>query len=224
MSYFPGLKLTKQGEQLLAKVNGNLNETITFKRAELGSEIIVSDDEIRFLTKLKEKWKEVSISDCKIIGEEQTQVQLELQFDNGDMEIEKIFREIGIYVASKDGEEILFAYSNAKENYDYIPPATDNPQSFIINILIAITSNVKINAEIDLNSYVTIKKFNEDILSYLNSQIEYNELNKIATPTELGRIKVGNNLTITEDGVLNVLVASPESLPPIVEKYKGAGA
>ena len=218
MSYFPGLKLTKQGEQLLAKVNGNLNETITFKRAELGSGTIVSDDEIRFLTKLKEKWKDVSISDCKIIGEEQTQVQIELQFDNGDMEIEKIFREIGIYVAAKDGAEILFAYSNAKENYDYIPPATDNPQSFIINILIAITSNVKINAEIDLNSYVTIKKFNEEIKKINNG------LNKIATPTELGRIKVGNNLTITEDGILNGLVASPESLPPIVEKYKGAGA
>lgn len=106
MSYFPGLKLTKQGEQLLAKVNGNLNETITFKRAELGSGTIVSDDEIRFLTKLKEKWKDVSISDCKIIGEEQTQVQIELQFDNGDMEIEKIFREIGIYAAAKDGTEI----------------------------------------------------------------------------------------------------------------------
>ena len=218
MSYFPGLKLTKQGEQLLAKVNGNLNETITFKRAELGSGTIVSDDEIRFLTKLKEKWKDVSISDCKIIGEEQTQVQIELQFDNGDMEIEKIFREIGIYAAAKDGTEILFAYSNAKENYDYIPPTADNPQPFIINILIAITSNVKINAEIDLNSYVTIRKFNEEIKK-IND-----ELNKIATPTELGRIKVGNNLTITEDGVLNVLVASPDSLPPIVEKYKGAGA
>ena len=218
MSLFTGLKLTKQGEQLLAKVNGNLSEIITFKRAELGSGTIISDDEIRFLTALKEKWRDVSISDCKIVGEDKTQVQIELQFDNADIVSSKILRELGLYAVANDGEEILFAYSNAYEKYDYIPPAVDNPQSFIINILIMITSNTKVDAQIDLNSYVTLRKFNEEIKKINN------ELNKIATPTELGRIKVGNNLTITEDGVLNVLVASPESLPPIVEKYKGAGA
>lgn len=218
MSYFPGLKLTKQGEQLLARVNGNLNETITFKRAELGSGTIVTDDEIRFLTKLKEKWKDVSISDCKVVGKENTQVQLELQFDNRDMKKEQIFREIGIYAAAKDGAEILFAYSNAKENYDFIPPTADNPQSFVINILIAITSNTKINAEIDLSSYVTIRNFNEKIAE-INK-----ELNKIASPTELGRIKVGNNLTISVDGILNVLIAPNEKLVALVDKYKSKGA
>ena len=31
MSYFEGLKLTKKGEQLQAKINGNLSETLTYK-------------------------------------------------------------------------------------------------------------------------------------------------------------------------------------------------
>ena len=139
MSYFPGLKLTKAGEQLLAKVSGNLSETISFRKAELGSGTIKSDDEIRFLTALKEKWKDVNISDCKIVGNEQTQVQIELQFDNAGINTNKIFRELGIYAAANDGREVLFAYSNAKENFDYIPAAADNPQSFVINILITIT-------------------------------------------------------------------------------------
>lgn len=182
MSYFPGLKLTKAGEQLLAKVSGNLSETISFRKAELGSGTINSDDEIRFLTALKEKWKDVNISDCKIVGDEQTQVQIELQFDNAGINTNKIFRELGIYAAANDGREVLFAYSNAKENFDYIPAATDNPQSFVINILITITSNTKVNAQIDLNSYVTLRKFNEELAKKLDKgavSSEYDTAKKI---------------------------------------------
>ena len=182
MSYFPGLKLTKAGEQLLAKVSGNLSETISFRKAELGSGTINSDDEIRFLTALKEKWKDVNISDCKIVGDEQTQVQIELQFDNAGINTNKIFRELGIYAAANDGREVLFAYSNAKENFDYIPAATDNPQSFVINILITITSNTKVNAQIDLNSYVTLRKFNEELAKKLDKgavSTEYDTAKKI---------------------------------------------
>lgn len=182
MSYFPGLKLTKAGEQLLAKVNGNLNETINFKRAELGSGVINTDDEIRFLTTLKEKWKDVNISDCKIVGTDKTQVQIELQFDNTDISTNKIFRELGIYAAANDGAEVLFAYSNAKENFDYIPAVTDNPQSFVINILITITSNTKVDAQIDLNSYVTLRKLQEELDKKLekgNVSTEYDTAEKI---------------------------------------------
>lgn len=182
MSYFSGLKLTKAGEQLLAKVNGNLNETINFKRAELGSGVINTDDEIRFLTTLKEKWKDVNISDCKIVGTDKTQVQIELQFDNTDISTNKIFRELGIYAAANDGAEVLFAYSNAKENFDYIPAVTDNPQSFVINILITITSNTKVDAQIDLNSYVTLRKLQEELDKKLekgNVSTEYDTAEKI---------------------------------------------
>lgn len=195
MSYFPGLKLTKAGEQLLAKVNGNLNETINFKRAELGSGVINTDDEIRFLTMLKEKWKDVNISDCKIVGTDKTQVQIELQFDNAGISSNKIFRELGIYAAANDGEEILFAYSNAKENFDYIPVAIDNPQSFVINILITITSNTKVDAQIDLNSYVTLRKLQEELDKKLNKGEVSNEYNtakkiedKIKTKLDQGNV------------------------------------
>jgi len=61
MSYFKGLKLTKLGETLLANINGNLNETLIFTSGEIGAGIINSDDEIRFLTTLKEKWKDLDI-------------------------------------------------------------------------------------------------------------------------------------------------------------------
>ena len=197
MSYFPGLKLTKAGEQLLAKVSGNLSETISFRKAELGSGTINSDDEIRFLTALKEKWKDVNISDCKIVGDEQTQVQIELQFDNAGINTNKIFRELGIYAAANDGREVLFAYSNAKENFDYIPAATDNPQSFVINILITITSNTKVNAQIDLNSYVTLRKFNEELAKKLDKgavSSEYDTAKKIEDKIKTAQNTANNKL------------------------------
>ncbi len=197
MSYFPGLKLTKAGEQLLAKVSGNLSETISFRKAELGSGTINSDDEIRFLTALKEKWKDVNISDCKIVGDEQTQVQIELQFDNAGINTNKIFRELGIYATANDGREVLFAYSNAKENFDYIPAATDNPQSFVINILITITSNTKVNAQIDLNSYVTLRKFNEELAKKLDKgavSSEYDTAKKIEDKIKTAQGTADNKL------------------------------
>ena len=197
MSYFPGLKLTKAGEQLLAKVSGNLSETISFRKAELGSGTINSDDEIRFLTALKEKWKDVNISDCKIVGDEQTQVQIELQFDNAGINTNKIFRELGIYAAANDGREVLLAYSNAKENFDYIPAATDNPQSFVINILITITSNTKVNAQIDLNSYVTLRKFNEELAKKLDKgavSSEYDTAKKIEDKIKTAQNTANNKL------------------------------
>ncbi len=168
MSYFKGLKLTKLGEQLIAKANANTDEIITIKRAELGAGEISSDDEIKDLTGLKNKWQDVSIADIKVTGENETNVLIELQFNNKDLLEDKVFRELGIYASGKDGTEILFAYSNAGENYDYIPVASNNPQSFIINILMTITSDVEVNANIDLNSYVSIRKLQEELAKKQN--------------------------------------------------------
>lgn len=76
-----------------------------------------------------------------------------------------------------------------------------------------------------LKNSADFRKFSKSFMKIdkIMKEVEVNS-NKIASPTQLGRIKVGNNLTITQDGLLNVLVAEPQSLPPIVEKYKGAGA
>lgn len=206
MSYFPGLKLTKQGERLLAKVNGNLSETITFKRAELGAGTIASNDEIRFLRNLKQKWKDVNVSDCKIVGDDQTQVLIELQFNNKDVGSNKLLREIGIYAAGNDDNEVLFAYSNAGDNYDFIPPAKDNPQSFIINVLVTITSNTKVDATIDLNSYVSLRVFKEELAKkanvthyhderyYTESEVD-NKLKEIETKLSKS---ISNTITVSE--------------------------
>lgn len=63
-------------------------------------------------------------------------------------------------------------------------------------------------------SFVKIDKIMKDI--EISSK-------KIATNTTLGVIKVGDNLTISSDGTLNIQLSTKEELMALVQKYKGAG-
>ncbi len=49
---------------------------------------------------------------------------------------------------------------------------------------------------------------------------EIDNRTKIATHSELGRIKVGENLTISEDGTLDIQICTPQEMVVLVEKYK----
>ena len=197
MSYFKALKLTKKGEQLQAKVNGNLSETLVFTRAKLGAGTITSEDEIRFLTDIKEMWGTANVSSCKIEGEDKNRVALELQFSNAELVEDKIFREIGLFARGNDNEEILYAYANAADKYDYIPLMKDSPHSFIIVISFIIASGTKIEANIDLNSYVSLKKFDEEMAKKANKtdRASTEEYGLTKYGTEEGTSLEGNKFT-----------------------------
>ena len=197
MSYFEGLKLTKKGEQLQAKINGNLSETLTFTKAKLGSGSITSNDEIRFLTDVKEVWGTANVASCKIQGDEKNIVAIELQFSNAELREDKIFREIGLYAQGNEGEEILYAYANAGDKYDYIPLMKDSPHSFIIVIYFNITSGSKVDAKIDLHSYVSLQEFNEGMNKKVN-KTDYASAEQygiVKYGTEEGTVLEGNKFT-----------------------------
>ena len=193
MSYFEGLKLTKKGEQLQAKINGNLSETLTFTKAKLGSGSITSNDEIRFLTDVKEVWGTANVTSCKIQGDEKNIVAIELQFSNAELREDKIFREIGLYAQGNEGEEILYAYANAGDKYDYIPLMKDSPHSFIIVIYFNITSGSKVDAKIDLHSYVSLQEFNEGMNKKVN-KTDY------ASAEQYGIVKYGTQESTALEG------------------------
>lgn len=197
MSYFEGLKLTKKGEQLQAKINGNLSGTLTFTKAKLGSGSITSNDEIRFLTDVKEVWGTANVTSCKIQGDEKNIVAIELQFSNAELREDKIFREIGLYAQGNEGEEILYAYANAGDKYDYIPLMKDSPHSFIIVIYFNITSGSKVDAKIDLHSYVSLQEFNEGMSKKVN-KTDYASAEQygiVKYGTEEGTVLEGNKFT-----------------------------
>ena len=209
MSYFEGLKLTKKGEQLQAKINGNLSETLTFTKAKLGSGSITSNDEIRFLTDLKEEWGTANVTNCKIQGDEKNIVAIEVQFSNAELREDKIFREVGLYAQGNEGEEILYAYANAGDKYDYIPLMKDSPHSFVLVFYFNITSGSKVEAKIDLHSYITHQEFNEGMSKKVN-KTDYASAEQygiVKFGTEEGKALEGNKIEEitgkTYGGVLN---------------------
>ncbi|MEJ6468427.1 hypothetical protein [Fusobacterium nucleatum] len=193
MSYFEGLKLTKKGEQLQAKINGNLSETLTFTKAKLGSGSITSNDEIRFLTDLKEEWGTANVTNCKIQGDEKNIVAIEVQFSNAELREDKIFREVGLYAQGNEGEEILYAYANAGDKYDYIPLMKDSPHSFVLVFYFNITSGSKVDAKIDLHSYITHQEFNEGMNKKVN-KTDY------ASAEQYGIVKYGTEESTALEG------------------------
>lgn len=210
MSYFEGLKLTKKGEQLQAKINGNLSEILTFTKAKLGSGSISSNDEIRFLTDVKEEWGTANVASCKIQGDENNIVAIELQFSNAGLREDKIFREIGLYARGNEGDEILYAYANAGDKYDYIPLMKDSPHSFVIVIYFNITSGTKVDANIDLHSYITLQEFNEGMSKKVN-KTDYaskEQYGIVKYGTEEGKALEGNKFTQMTGkdygGILNI--------------------
>ncbi|MDD7410014.1 tail fiber protein [Fusobacterium gastrosuis] len=209
MSYFKGLTLTKKGEQLQAKVNGNLSETLVFTKAKLGSGTITNDNEIRFLTDLKASWGEAMVSNCEIQGQDRDTVAIELQFSNQNLREDKIFREIGLYARGNDGQEVLYAYANAGENYDYIPIMQNSPHTFVIVIYFKITSGTKISATIDLKSYVTQEKLNVELAKKIDKTSISSSLTSTSTATVLSsagaKVLEDKKLTRTINGDLEGL-------------------
>ena len=161
MSYFPKFKLTKAGEQLINRINGNLSEVLKITRVEIGSGTIANEDEIRFLTALKKKVIDAQISNHEVIEEERAKMVIEIQFTNKGFTFEVPFKEIGIFASGKDGKEILFLYTNAMDKYDNIPAENENPHAIIIDVVIQVTTDAEIEAFIDLSAFVTIKNFNK---------------------------------------------------------------
>ena len=65
------------------------------------------------------------------------------------------------------------------------------------------------------NDYVDVDKHISENYDKIDSKMQ--ELDKKASKTELGRVKIGDNLTITEDGVLS---GNPEYTHPVGAGYK----
>lgn len=63
---------------------------------------------------------------------------------------------------------------------------------------------------------MSLRKFEEEI-EKLND-----ELNKIASESELGRVKIGETIYISEDGTIDInpQVTTPQEMTALVDKYK----
>lgn len=140
MAQFPALQFTKQGLQMLIQAQNN--HTITFTCGKLGSGTLENSEDLGTFTDLKAPKMTLPITNVNDTNPE----KLVLTFDASNTELEEGFisRELGVFAKLDNGAEMLYAYSNAGNNYDYIP-SKDTPSDenrMVVNLVVNSSANI----------------------------------------------------------------------------------
>ena len=161
MAKFANLTFTSQGTQMLVQAQNS--HTLTFTCGKLGSGVIADSDDISKFTDLKSPKMTLPIVSVDDSNEE----KLVLTFDTSNTELEEGFasREIGIFAKLDNGSETLYAYSNAGNNYDYIP-SKDTPSDenrLVVNLVVSSSANISV--QIDKSIVYTHKSDVEEMIA-----------------------------------------------------------
>ena len=100
--------LTEQGKSLLMRAIGG--ETLTFTRFKVGSGMLSPGQTIDALTDLIDPVLAFAISDLD--DTQEGLIALTGEFDNGDIDNDFVWSELGIFAKGEDNTEVLYAYSN----------------------------------------------------------------------------------------------------------------
>lgn len=160
MAKFANLTFTSQGTQMLVQAQNS--HTLTFTCGKLGSGVLADSDDISKFTDLKSPKMTLPIVSVDDSNEE----KLVLTFDTSNTELEEGFvsREIGIFAKLDNGSETLYAYSNAGNNYDYIP-SKDTPSDenrLVVNLVVSSSANISV--QIDKSIVYTHKSDVEEMI------------------------------------------------------------
>lgn len=161
MAKFANLTFTSQGTQMLVQAQNS--HTLTFTCGKLGSGVLTDTDDISKFTDLKSPKMTLPIVSVDDSNEE----KLVLTFDTSNTELEEGFvsREIGIFAKLDNGAETLYAYSNAGNNYDYIP-SKDTPSDenrLVVNLVVSSSANISV--QIDKSIVYTHKSDVEEMIA-----------------------------------------------------------
>ena len=161
MAKFANLTFTSQGMQMLVQAQNF--HTLTFTCGKLGSGVLADTDDVSKFTDLKSPKMTLPIVSVDDSNEE----KLVLTFDTSNTELEEGFvsREIGIFAKLDNGSETLYAYSNAGNNYDYIP-SKDTPSDenrLVVNLVVSSSANISV--QIDKSIVYTHKSDVEEMIT-----------------------------------------------------------
>lgn len=146
MAIFPNLTPTYNGDKLLTQaVNGH---TLTFTRGAYGAGTLADSDDIRDFTALKDERMSLPITDKKV-ADNGTSITLIFNVSNSTLEKGFNNRELGIFAKLDDGDEVLFAYSNAGNNYDSIPDKNTPTDENTFEVQVFVTDEANVSVSID---------------------------------------------------------------------------
>lgn len=145
MAKFPSLTFTSKGTQMLVQAqNGH---TLTFTCGKLGSGALSDSDDISQFTDLKAPKMTLPIT--KVDDSNPEKIALTFDTSNTSLETGFVSRELGIFAKLDNGSETLYAYSNAGNNYDYIP-SKDTPSDenrLVVSLIVSSSASISVTVD-----------------------------------------------------------------------------
>lgn len=161
MAKFPSLTFTQKGMQMLVQAQNS--HTLTFTCGKLGSGSLADSDDITAFTDLKAAKMTLPI----VKADESNKEKIVLTFNTSNTDLEEGFvsRELGIFAKLDSGAETLYAYSNAGNNYDYIPSKDTPSDENRLEVSLVVSSSANINVQIDGSIVYMHKSDVEELIS-----------------------------------------------------------
>ena len=165
MAKFPSLTFTEAGMKML--VQSQNGHTLTFTKGKLGSGVLTDSDDITKFTDLKAPKMELPV----VKKDDSQKEKIALTFNTSNTALKEGFvsRELGIFAKLDNGSERLYAYSNAGNNYDYIP-SKDTPSDenrLVVNLVVSSSANISV--QIDPSIVYVHKSDVEDMIATHNA-------------------------------------------------------
>lgn len=142
MAKFPKLKFTDAGRKMLIQAQNN--HTLTFTGAKLGSGVLETADDFTKFTDLKSP--KMSLPIVKVDDSSSEKISLTFNTSNTSLEESFVCRELGVFAKLDDGSETLYAYSNAGNDYDFIP-SKDTPTDenrLVVDLVVSSSADVTV--------------------------------------------------------------------------------
>lgn len=125
-------------------VQAQNGHTLTFTKGKLGSGVLTDSDDITKFTDLKAPKMELPV----VKKDDSQKEKIALTFNTSNTALKEGFvsRELGIFAKLDNGAETLYAYSNAGNDYDYIPnkdtPTDEN--RLVVNLIVSSSANINV--------------------------------------------------------------------------------
>lgn len=171
--FFKYIILTRKSFEFQSRVLSG--EKMEFTRVEVGDGKVNEDEDLKGFTGIKN-----IVTTGKIISivPEDHQVKLTCSIDSDGLTKATLYREVGIYARIGD-EEILYAYINSGEQFDYIVPLyKTNQRDFTTNILSlyivvgdAENIDVTLNNTIIVENSININMLDNSVKNYIDERV-----------------------------------------------------
>ncbi len=176
MAKFPSLTFTEKGLQMLVQAQNS--HTLTFTCGKLGSGALDANDDISKFTDLKAPKMTLPITK----KDDSNPEKIVLTFDTSNTSLEQGFvsRELGVFAKLDSGEETLYAYSNAGNDYDFIPSKDTPSDENRLEVSLVVSSSANVKVEVDPSIvYAHVSDANEIVEKHNTSDDAHSNLFKL---------------------------------------------